>query len=755
MADGSPGAAMLDIRQIADAIGVHKSAAEKRANKQAWGFTEQTGRGGRRRLYNLASLPSDVRAAVARHLAITAASQTKRSDEYLAGQRIARQQNITDSIDAKVQQRKVENGAKNAVALSTSKKSRMEARLDLLTRLDVFANQRRIGICNAMQDFCQAYGSGDLQVPIEVRQFVGPDLCPMTLRRWRKILKTQGAAGLAGEYGNREGSSIIDTNESMRDLVIGILADKPHVSARIVYQAIEVRFSDTLPSPRTVARFMDKWKSENAEAFLAVTNPDAWKNKHKAAFGKLDEDIVRINQRWQVDSTPGDIHLIDGRYNILGAIDLATRRVKLHVAKTSSAEAVSILLRKCILSWGVPEQIKMDNGADYASERVQRSLKALDIIAKFSQPFSPWEKGNIERVFRSFSHGLLELLPGYAGHNVNDAQALRASKSFAEQLFKKNASTEIKITAAELQSFCDQWCDNVYAHAEHQGLNGKTPFQRTAEFRNPIRTIDDLRALDLLLSEVPDNRGVRNVGKKGIKVDGHWFIAAELATVIGQPVQCFYDADIGRIVVYHDEAFLCIAECPEIVGVSRLEVATEAKKIQSEHINAQRKELKRLARKANTKEIVGEILERKAEQAAKLSAFPSPNVVHITPALEAAADAAAALDATPQSQPMRPTSIADLDQVRDLRMLEMQQDETAEQRFRRAIDILMTPDDERNDFDIRFLKNHATSAEFLGRWDMFESFGPACVGLDESHEALLPDGAFYYRYLKLKIEGDN
>ncbi len=754
MADGSPTLVLLDIRQIADAICVHKSAAEKRANKQAWEFSEQTGRGGRRRLYNLASLPADVQQAIARHQAIQAANQLQNSPSHKAGEHIARKQMISESIDAKVQQRLTETGAKNAVAITGSKKQRMEARLDILARLDVFANQRRIGICNAMQDFCKAYSTGDLQVPVSVRNFVGPDLCPMTLRRWRKTLKQQGAAALAGEYGNRTGTSIIETNENMRDLVIGLMAAKPHISAKLVYQSIEVRFSDSLPSARTVARFMDKWKHDNHEAFTAVSNPDAWKNKYKAALGKLDEDVVRINQRWAVDSTPGDIQLVDGRYNILGAIDLATRRVILHVSKNSTAEAVSMLLRKCILKWGVPEQIKMDNGKDYASDRVQRNLLALQIQACFSQKFSPWEKGNVERMFRSFSHGLFELLPGFAGHNVAEAQSLRAKESFADRMYTKNKSTEIKITAAELQSFCDKWTEHVHAHAPHQGLEGKTPFQRTAEMRGHLRTIDDVRALDLLLADVPDNNGIRTVSKKGIKVEGRFYISAELATVIGQSVQCFYHEDLGTLVVYHNEAFLCIAECPEIAGISRKEVAVEATLKQNKAVSEKRRELKVLARKANTNEIVNEILERKAEEASRLTAFPSPNIVHLTPALEAARDAADALDAaTPPA--MRPTSIADLEQVRDLRVSEMQQDETAAQRFRRAIDLLMKPEDERNDFDAYFLKNHSTSAEFLGRWDMFESFGPACVGLDESHEVLLPDGAFYYRYLKLKTEGEN
>ncbi len=743
----------LDFQQIAEALAQTKRAVQMRSQKENWAFTETPVRGGRRRLYNLASLPGDVQAAVVRHQAIQAASKTEASAEFKAGQSIARRSIIAESIESQIQHRVATVGATNAAALTGIKKQRMEARLDILARLDAYAEKMRIGKCNAMQDFCNAYGAGNVQVPVAVRHFVGPDLCPMTLRRWRKALKLKGAAALGGSYGNRSGSSIIETNAAMRDFVIGLMADKPHISAKLVSSSIAVRFKD-LPSPRSVARFMAKWKAENAEAFSAITSPDAWKNKYKIALGSLDEGVERANQLWQVDSTPGDIQLIDGRYNILGCIDIATRRVKLHVEKTSTAQAVTKLIRKSILAWGYPETIKMDNGRDYASDRVQYTLTALHIQARFSAPFSPWEKGNIERFFRTFSHSLLELLPGFAGHNVAEAQTLRASKSFAERMFKKNAVTELKISAAELQSFCDQWTDNVYAHEAHGGLNGKTPFARAAELRHHVRTVSDVRALDMLLADVPDNNGIRTVSKKGIKVGTYWFIAPELAMVVGQPVMCRYLDDIGQITVYHNEAFLCVAECPDIVGVSRLEVAAQAKKIQNENVSEQRRELKRLARKADTNQVVQDILASKAEQAAKLSAFPAPNVVHITPALEAAADAAAYINAAPREQ-IRETTIADLDGVRDLRASELAKDETSKQRFKRTADLLMTPANERNDLDRRFLSNYTSSAEFLGSWEMFESFGPGAVGLDDTYLELMPDGAFYNRYTQLKHLGEN
>src|SRR5690606_36912574 len=210
----------------------------------------------------------------------------------------------------------------------------------------------------------------------------------------------------------------------------------------------------------------------------------------------------------------------------------------------------------------------------------------LDIDQLVSAPFSPWEKPFVERGFRTFAHGFEELLPGYCGHNVAEAQELRAQASFAERLFKKNAVVDIRLTAAELQDFCDRWCRDMYEQDEQEGLDGQTVFERVSSWRHPIRRISDERVLDVLLAEAPDGHGGRTVTKKGLRVDGLVYIAPELATLIGERVQVLYDpADVGRVVVYHSEQFVCVAECPEVSGVSRREVAIEASKRQREAIN--------------------------------------------------------------------------------------------------------------------------------------------------------------------------
>ncbi len=64
---------LAPIADIAGALGITPQGAKKRAAKETWTFTEQSVRGGRRRLYPIQQLPSDVQATLAEQLAGSAA----------------------------------------------------------------------------------------------------------------------------------------------------------------------------------------------------------------------------------------------------------------------------------------------------------------------------------------------------------------------------------------------------------------------------------------------------------------------------------------------------------------------------------------------------------------------------------------------------------------------------------------------------------------------------------------------------------
>lgn len=637
--------------------------------------------------------------------------------------------------------REREGGQAQAAAITGKARERMEAKLDLLARLAAFARARAIGICAAMEEFCDAYNKGALQVELRIRHYTGADLHPATLRTWRRLVKQKGPAALAGAYGNRKGSGGIDTTPELRDFLLGVLVEKPHVSARLLHDLVQARMPAVLPTRRTLERWLLAWKRDNAEVFMAVSSPDAWKNRYMAGFGSANEGIVRANQVWMLDSTPADLQLLDGRHSIVGVIDVATRRVKFHVSKTSTADAVCQLLRRTILEWGVPESVKMDNGRDYASQRVAGVLIGLSIEARFSTPFSPWEKPFIERVFGTFSRHALELLPGFSGHDVAQAQAIRARKSFAEQLHAKNKVIEAKLTSAELQEFCDRWVRDFYQHESHSGdgMDGMSPFQKTAQLRDAIRVIGDVRALDLLLGAGT----ICTVTKKGVRLDKLRYIAPELERAMGEKVLVRRDdGDMGRIVVYHDDAFLCVAECPEVTGIDRSEVAAEAKARQRERVQDARAQLRKAGKREAHGDLARELLDSKARNVASLAVLPADNVLHLTPHLEAASEAADSLAAWDSGDAeKRAHDAAVKDSIVHIARGAQQADESGEDRFKWALDAMLASD--LNEFDARRLRIYRETPEFQARWDFFTEFGAGTFGLADSYNALLPADAIY------------
>jgi len=141
-------------------------------------------------------------------------------------------------------------------------------------------------------------------------------------------------------------------------------------------------------------------------------------------------------------------------------------------------------------------------------------------------------------------------------------------------------------------------------------------------------------------------------------VDGGAYVHAELGPVIGEHVHVRYDpADLGRVYVFRgaDGAYLCTAECPELVGIDRRQAAAKMRERQRAEIKERRAALKREARGVRTGNVVAEILAGKAEEAGRLAAFPRPRLAHETPALEAAGEAAGGKPETRQATPAEPS----------------------------------------------------------------------------------------------------
>lgn len=602
-------------------------------------------------------------------------------------------------------------------------KNRIDAKLEILDAFKEF--QKTLGFANtrARYIFAEKYNAGEVAVADWVKNtIIGLSAC--TLRNWTEVLANKGISGLAGKYGSRKGTGIIDTNEAVRNYILGAIYETPHVSCKNIMRGLRARFKETgdiLPSYRTLQVWVKTWKEENEQLLTAVKNPDEWRSKYKSAAGNASESITRLNQEWQFDGTPSDLLLADGkRCNIVGIIDVYSRRLSLSVCDRASAYAVGCATRKAILKWGVPETVRTDNGKDYVADYIKRVFAALSIEQIICPPFSPQKKPHIERAFRTFSHSLLEQLDGFIGHNVTERKDIEARRSFSQRLFNKDETIELRLTTKELQDFCDRWCENIYEREEHGSL-GMSPDEKAASYTGTVRRIADERCLDVLLAKPAGKDGVRVVSKKGISYEGSHYNAPELGGYEGQQIRVLLDEqDYGELYAFDlDGKFICKAISAENKGVSLEEVAAARSAIQKRALKAKKDALRRIAKETNLKgnAMVNEVFMQAAEEAGKLVRLPSETVAY---QIEQMAEA---LKAVISKEPPKPSKLSAEEKAAAERLKTQQPSKVVkikpspQQNFERWKSLKSRFDEGEalNDDELFFLDNYPSTGEYKGQ----------------------------------------
>ena len=675
---------------------------EKWAKAQAWQNRPRTGRGGGKQ-YLLSSMPKSV---IAEYNKIHNTPVVKTAVPVLS-------KPMTNTIgtsraDAKLEILRAFNGY-----LTTVKKGVVQCRM-------LFANlyneqQKAVAGCPTCLSGNKA--GAELTTTIDISMEVYNSISTIsatTIARWQKDLKTKGVHSLAGSYGKNKGNTIIDRNRDIKGFILAMFKDYPHAKAKHIMRGLRTRFNkDELPAYRTLQSWISNWKAENAQLHSAITNPDKWRSKYRSASGTASGNVLYLNQIWEMDGTPADILLQDGkRYNITGCIDVYSRRLKLLVSKNSTAKAVAGCLRKAILDWGMPTTVKTDNGADYVSKHMTRVFSALDIEQSICPPFSPERKPHIERVFKTFSHDILELIGGFVGHNVAERKDIEQRKSFSFRLFEKDDIHAPELTADTLQEFCDNWCNNVYHQEVHGSLNGLSPASKARNYVGDIFHIKDERALDILLLPSADGDGHRIVSKKGISVDGSIYDHHLLGGLEGSRVQILLsDEDWGHAYVFNTHGdFICKAINPNRVSVSREEVATHRRAQQAKLLKEQKQEMRQLTKDHKTGTVATDILRAKAIDTGKVAEFPKPTKAYSNKVLDELANVKnqetdqQAVDTNKQIKQMqnsKPTNVAKLPETPRLRYIKWC---ALEQQFNDGIVL--------KEFELRWFELYSQSAEY-------------------------------------------
>jgi len=518
-----------------------------------------------------------------------------------------------------------------------------DARLALLAACDAYIRDAKLNQHIGDRAFCALYNVGAIDAPEWVRGQI-KEMSPRTLARWRANAKAGETARLAVDRGAaRRGRGLLDVAEdgAVKTFILAAITKQPHLTAHHISTIVADKFPALGFVPvRTVQKTLQAWKVSHRAEIMALTNPDKFKSSYRTA-GRGSHPVSRLNQLWMIDASPADMLCVDGRYAVYVAVDIFSRRVQVYVSRTARADAVCLLMRRAIMTWGVPELVKTDNGSDFVAKTTQRLFAALAIETEKATPFSPEQKGHVERAIGTLQRDFMPLLPGFIGHSVADRKIIEARKSFAARLGEdpKNAFC-VELTAAELQAYADRWADERYAMRPHDGLQGQTPFAMAASYAGTVRKIADPRALDMLLAPVAGKDGLRVVTKSGVRVDGSYYLCPEIMPET-QVLVRMDPLDAGRAYLFEPEGarFLGEAICPDLAGIDPAQLVMQAKAKQKAILDAGTAEIKKVQRSIKPRDMVDAVLRQSAKASGKLVELPRRSETHETPQIAAALEA--------------------------------------------------------------------------------------------------------------------
>ncbi len=614
---------------------------------------------------------------------------------------------------------------------------RQEAALVVLALWDPYKVATTGAIENARAAFCQLYNSRAIPEAPDWLFEIRPSLSVKTLRTYEQRRNRGNVGELGGRFGNRRGSATLETalDGRVARFIQALIVAHPHLTAPLIRDQVIAEFGDhfdgdgaavAVPPVRAFQRYIKTWKTAHAEAFEKATNPDQFKNRRRIRGRNMNAWVERPNHLWEIDASPADVLLKDGRHSIYAVVDIYTRRLLVSVSKTARTDAMLALVRRAIIDWGVPDTIRTDNGSDFKSHAAVTAFASLEIRQDITAPYSPEQKGTVERTIGTLQRNLMTLLPGFIGHDVADRKQIEARRSFAQRLGESEASAFcVDLTRDDLQAYVDEWCATKYANTPHRSLDGMTPSRMASDWTKPVQRIQSERALDLLLAPIASGGGFRRVTAQGIRLDGAHFLHPDL--VPGADVFCRYDPDdLGRIYVYREDraTFVCVAECPERIGVNPGDAVRAMQEEQKRRTREEIDPLKREIRRMKPRDMVDRVLGRSRDENGSVTEFPRPATAYTTPALQAAETALQADNAN--GAPIDPVSTAGDPPVEGgTSSVVVNLPETPKQRFARARALQAAIDrgEPVDPHEAKWLGGYEQTSEYRGHAAMEEDFG--------------------------------
>ncbi|PTX17552.1 Transposase InsO and inactivated derivatives [Halanaerobium congolense] len=282
---------------------------------------------------------------------------------------------------------------------------------------------------------------------------------PKTISMWVRAYRKGGFEGLKPKPRNDRGKSRVLTPE-LKEVILEAREEHPDRSVSLLYDQLitEKKMLPSQASYSTVYRFL---KKKN----LLVNSPRKEENRRRFAYDQ-------VNMLWQGDEMYGPYLNLDGKKVktfLFAFIDDCSRVITYaKFLTTEKFSAVQQVLSEAILRRGIPKLLYVDNGKVYRSDNLHFACASLGITLIHTKPYSPADKGKIERFYLTVRKRFLPLLTD------EDLSSLdKLNKSF----FK--------------------WLEKDYHRKVHSSLK-MTPLDKYMSQISQVKTYDDPEKLKLL-----------------------------------------------------------------------------------------------------------------------------------------------------------------------------------------------------------------------------------------------------------------
>jgi putative transposase len=277
----------------------------------------------------------------------------------------------------------------------------------------------------------------------------------------------------------------------------------------------------------------------------------------------LRNDVQHRNEVWEADHQEMKVLVLPNRGVqrlkpwITAFIDCFSRAIVSYVVSfhPGEAEVLAGLYNGIALDpgrgpfGGIPQSIHYDNGREWLANRTTQVYQAVGVLGVAVAPYSPHQKGKIERWFGTLDREFTSQQPYYT----------RGPRRADNTHYGPGNSCDpisIDLFVAQL----DNWIYHYNTERPHRGLGGQTPLQRWNEDDATVLRAPSKEELVWLLP----SRDTAVVQNGGIYLDGLAYLSSDLDQLVGQQLEIRYaENDFSTIEVMRDGKWFTTAKLHE------------------------------------------------------------------------------------------------------------------------------------------------------------------------------------------------